>query len=266
MNNLPDILQRILVRKREEIIEQKSIQPLASIQALLAENPPPLRGFASALFGRVNHNHFGIIAEIKRASPSKGVLRNDVTPAALARSYENNGATCLSVLTDKDFFQGSIADLITARNACHLPVLRKDFIIDSYQVYQTRAIGADAVLLIAACLDDNELRELITLARALELDVLLEVHDEFELERVLKFEPNLIGINNRDLRTFIIDVNTTLNLIYKIPRKCLLITESGIRNKTDVELMLKFGVRGFLVGEALMSALEPGKQLKELFY
>lgn len=266
MNNLPDILHQIIERKRQEMVEQKQAQPLVTIQAALAENPPPLRGFANALRAKMKVGNAGIIAEIKHASPSKGLLCKEFYPALIAQSYAANGATCLSVLTDKDFFQGDIKDLIAARNACNLPVLRKDFIIDAYQVYQTRACGADAILLIAASLEDKDLYELTNLAQSLGLDVLLEVHDDVELERGLKVEPNIIGINNRNLRDFTTDLNITLNLVHKVPSDGVLVTESGIRSKADVELMQKHGIHGFLVGESLMCAADPGRQLVELFF
>lgn len=264
MKTIPDILQRIIESKQQEINEQSQQQSLANIQASLIQ-APPLRNFTTALSTRMNAGHPAVIAEIKRASPSKGLLREDFNPTYLAQNYQQGGATCLSVLTDKQFFQGSTEDLIAAKAACTLPVLRKDFIIDAYQVYQTRAIGADAILLIAACLDDTTLHQLTRLAQELKLSVLLEIRDAMELERALLVKPNVIGINNRDLRTFNTDLYTTLNLIAKVPAKYLLVTESGIRSRADVELMSSHGVHGFLVGEAFMRAPNPGARLAELF-
>jgi indole-3-glycerol phosphate synthase len=206
-----------------------------------------------------------VIAEVKKASPSKGVLREDFRPTDIARSYERAGATCLSVLTDVDFFQGADAYLGEARNACSLPVIRKDFIIDPYQVYESRAIGADCILLIAACLHDTQLSELTGLAHHLGLDVLTEVHDAAELERALAVPGRLIGINNRNLRTFDVSLHTTLSLIDAIPAERLIVTESGIHSRADVALMRRNGVNAFLVGESFMRAPDPGDKLAELF-
>ena len=207
-----------------------------------------------------------MIAEIKKASPSKGVLREDFQPAEIAASYEAGGAVCLSVLTDVDFFQGHDDYLQQARAACSLPVIRKDFMVDPYQIVEARALGADCVLLIAACLDDVQMGELAATARQYGLDVLVEVHDAAELERGLKLDTPLIGINNRNLHTFEVTLDTTLELIPRIPRNKTLVTESGILHRTDVELMLAHEVYGFLVGEAFMRAANPGQELKRLFF
>jgi len=265
LNGTPDILQRILGRKREEIAERIAARPLSELQAVLAEAPPPSRGFAAALAARITAGQAGIIAEIKRASPSQGVLRTDFQPAEIARSYARNGATCLSVLTDQDFFQGADAYLEQARAACPLPVLRKDFILDPYQVYEARVIGADAILLIAACLDDATLDRLSDLAQGLGMDVLIEVHDALELERALEVDTRLIGINNRDLNSFSVSLDTTLGLLPQVPAGRILVTESGIHSRADVARMRDRGVHGFLVGEALMRAPDPGARLAELF-
>lgn len=262
---IPDILQRIIAHKQQEIIAQCNCQPLTMLQANLSVMEPQLRNFSAALITHINMGRPAIIAEIKHASPSKGVLRENFNPTQLAHNYAQGGATCLSVLTDEQFFQGSIEDLIAAKAACNLPILRKDFIIDAYQVYQTRAMGADAILLIAACLDDVTLNKLTRLAQELGLSVLIEIHDETELKRALLVKPDIIGINNRDLHTFNTNLYTTLNLMSKVPPEYLLITESGIRNRADVELMNSYGVHGFLIGEALMRAPNPGLQLAELF-
>jgi len=265
MSDTPNILQRILRRKREEIAERAAARPLGELQAVLAEALPPSRGFATALAARIAAGQAGVIAEIKRASPSKGMLRTDFRPAEIARSYERGGATCLSVLTDQDFFQGADAYLEQARAACTLPVLRKDFIVDPYQVYEARVIGADAILLIATCLDDATLGGLSDLAQGLGMDVLIEVHDAAELERALGVNSRLIGVNNRDLRTFAVSLDTTLALLSQVPAGHLLVTESGIHSRADVQRMRGRGVHGFLVGEAFMRAADPGARLAELF-
>lgn len=264
MNETPDILRRIVARKREEVAERKQRLPRSTLEARLAEADPP-RGFAAALQRRIAAGDAAVIAEIKRASPSKGLIRADFDPAWLARSYAAGGACCLSVLTDRDFFQGDDAHLIAARSACALPVIRKDFIVDPYQVIEARAMGADCILLIAACLEDAALAELGTLATQLGLDVLTEVHDAQELERALVLPGHLLGINNRDLRSFEVDLRTTLNLRTQVPAERLLITESGIHARADVALMREHGVHGFLVGESLMRTADPGQTLGALF-
>jgi len=264
MNDTPDILRRILARKAEEIAERSGRLPLNELRRQ-AESAPTTRGFLRAIQARLAGGNPAVIAEIKQASPSQGMLRADFRPAEIARSYERHGATCLSVLTDVDFFQGRDAHLQEARAACRLPVLRKDFTVEEYQVYEARVLGADAVLLIAAALGDNRMPELAALAGELGMDVLVEVHDERELDRTLRLPAPLIGINNRDLRTFHTTLETTLGLIKKIPPGRVVITESGIHAPEDVELLRAEGVNAFLVGEAFMRAEDPGIKLQELF-
>lgn len=264
MPKTPDILKKILQRKAEEIIERRARMPLEQLRESLVDQTPP-RGFLAALEARVAQAKPAVIAEIKKASPSKGVMRADFQPAQIAQSYARGGAICLSVLTDVDFFQGSDAYLQAARAACELPVLRKDFILDAYQVYEARFIGADCILLIAAALDDTQLTELADLAGELELDVLLEVHDGEELERALRAPCRLIGINNRNLHTFETRLETTLDLLGKMPDDRLVVTESAIHTPADVALMREHGVNIFLVGEAFIRADDPGEKLKELF-
>lgn len=265
MTDTPDILKKIVHRKIEEIRDQRARQPDAELIAALAD-VGPVRGFAAALQARVAAGDPAVIAEIKKASPSKGVLRADFRPAEIAASYERGGAACLSVLTDVDFFQGADTYLQEARAACVLPVIRKDFIIDPYQVREARLIGADAILLIAACLSDVQLSELNALAHELGLDVLIEVHDAEELKRALAVPGRLIGINNRNLRTFEVTLDTTLNLLGSIPPERLLVTESGILTREDVARMRDHGVHAFLVGEAFMRAPDPGVELARLFF
>jgi len=264
MNPPSDILQKILRRKTEEITERSARISLRELSHHVAAAPAP-RGFARQLWQQAGQNRAAVIAEIKKASPSKGLLRDPFDPVAIARSYEHYGASCLSVLTDQDFFQGNEAYLQQARAACSLPILRKDFIIDAYQIYEARWIGADCILLIVAALGDPLLRELAQLAEELALDVLIEVHDQAELERALALQPCLIGINNRNLRTFETRLETTLDLLPAIPDNCLVVTESGIHSQQDVALMRDHGVQAFLVGEAFMRAPEPGQKLAELF-
>jgi indole-3-glycerol phosphate synthase len=264
MTGTPDILKKIVHRKVEEITARAERLSLAELRER-AEQESATRGFADALAARVAGGGAAVIAEVKKASPSKGLLRADFDPAAIAASYERGGATCLSVLTDVDFFQGADAYLVQARGACALPVLRKDFIIDPYQVYEARGIGADCILLIAACLGDTQLSELSGLAHHLGLDVLTEVHDAAELERALAVPGRLIGINNRNLRTFDVSLETTLGLLGHIPAGRLVVTESGIHTSDDVALMRDHGVNAFLVGESFMRAPEPGAKLAELF-
>lgn len=262
--NPPDILKKILSRKLEEIAERESRASINVMRyrASLADAP---RGFVRALRARIAAGQAGVIAEIKKASPSKGVLREDFRPADIAVSYEAGGAACLSVLTDCDFFQGCEDYLRQARAACALPVIRKDFIIDPFQVVEARAIGADCILLIVSALDDRRMADLASLAGELGMDVLVEVHDAEELERALKLDLPLIGINNRNLRTFDVSLQTTLDLLSRIPPETLVITESGILAPADVALMRDHGVHGFLVGEAFMRADDPGAKLAELF-
>jgi indole-3-glycerol phosphate synthase len=259
-----DILQRIVAVKREEIAATRARRSLPGWRAL-AEARGGLRGFEAALRSRLAAGAAAVIAEVKKASPSKGVLRADFEPAAIARSYEAGGAACLSVLTDERFFQGSSACLEQARAACTLPVLRKDFIVEEVQVHEARAMGADCVLLIAACLDDAELADLEACARGHGMDVLVEVHDAAELERALALRTRLVGVNNRNLRSFEVSLDTTLDLLPRVPGDRLLVTESGILARADVQRMRAAGVHAFLVGEAFMRAPEPGTALAELF-
>ncbi len=264
---MSDILQRILARKREEIAERKARVPLATLRKRSADMPPA-RGFAAALRARVDAGQAAVIAEVKKASPSKGLIRADFDPAGIARAYAAAGAACLSVLTDIDFFQGSDAYLREAREACDLPVLRKDFTVDKYQVHEARAIGADAILLIAAALDNAALANLHALAIEVGLDVLVEVHDAVDLQRALPLPVEartLIGVNNRDLRTFETSIETTLTLKGAVPRDRLLVTESGIATRNDVARLRKAGVHAFLVGETFMRADDPGAGLARLF-
>jgi indole-3-glycerol phosphate synthase len=264
MSDTPDILKKIVRRKAEEVAARTEALPLNRLVANLA-GMAPTRGFAAALKSRIQAGQAAVIAEIKKASPSRGVIREPFNPAEIAASYQRGGAACISVLTDIDFFQGADEYLAQARAACTLPVIRKDFIIDPYQVYEARAIGADCILLIAACLDDDRMRELNELARSLEMDVLIEVHDGAELERALKLPNRLIGINNRDLRSFAVRLETTLDLLSNIPDERIVVTESGIRSREDVARMRRHGVHAFLVGEAFMRAADPGTRLAELF-
>ena len=264
MSNTPDILKKIVARKHEEIATRRAAVADDALRERLAGADAP-RGFVAALQGRVDAGQAAVIAEIKKASPSKGVLREDFRPADIARSYAAGGAACLSVLTDIDFFQGSDTYLQQARAACDLPVIRKDFIVDPYQVVEARTIGADCILLIAACLDDQQLHALNDQAHELGMDVLIEVHDGAELERALRTDNHLIGINNRNLRTFEVSLQTTLDLLARIPDGRLVVTESGILEPADVALMRENGVHTFLVGEAFMRAAEPGERLRELF-
>lgn len=264
MSATPDILKRILARKAEEVAERARRRPLRTLSEMV-EGAPAVRGFARAIRARVAIGQPAIIAEIKKASPSKGVLRADFRPAEIARSYERHGATCLSVLTDADFFQGSDEHLEAARAACGLPVLRKDFTIDAYQVYEARALGADAILLIVAALADERMRELAARAFELGLDVLVEVHNAAELERALTVPSPLIAINNRDLHTFEVSLGTTLGLLPSIPTGRVVVTESGIHTARDVALMRERAVDAFLIGEAFMRAPDPGAALRELF-
>jgi indole-3-glycerol phosphate synthase len=264
---MSDILKTILARKREEVTEGKTRVPVAELRAGVA-GARPGRGAAAALRNRVQAGQAAVIAEIKKASPSKGLIRADFDPAAIARGYENGGATCLSVLTDVDFFQGSDAYLSQAREACTLPILRKDFTVDVYQVHEARAVGADAILLIAAALDNAVLVNLHALAIECGLDVLVEIHNPVDLQRALMLTNvprTLIGINNRDLRTFETSIETTLSLKEAVPGDRLLVTESGIATRDDVARLRTAGVDAFLIGETFMRAKEPGAELAKLF-
>ena len=264
MQQPPDILKKILARKAEEISERAKKLSLHDLVEQ-AKDASPVRGFVDNIRTKIGQGQSAVIAEIKKASPSKGVLRENFDPASIAASYEQGGAACLSVLTDIDFFQGSSEYLRQARSACSLPVIRKDFIIDPYQVYEARAMGADCILLIVAALTDDKLQGLSDLAHQLDMDVLVEVHDAEELERALCLPVSLIGINNRNLRTFEISLQTTIDLLDKIPSEKIVVTESGILSKNDVELMKSHNVNAFLVGEAFMRAEDPGLGLSSLF-
>ena len=261
---MSDILQRIVAVKRDEIARSREQRSLADVRSA-ATARRDVRGFEASLRTRVARGQAAVIAEVKKASPSKGVLREDFDPANIAASYERHGAAALSVLTDAQFFQGAPAFLEQARAACDLPVLRKDFMIDAYQVVEARAMGADCILLIVACLDDGLLAELEACAFELGMDVLVEVHDAPELDRALRLKTRLIGINNRNLRSFEVSLDTTLELQSRVPPDRLLITESGIRGRGDVQRMRDAGVHAFLVGEAFMRAADPGAALAELF-
>jgi indole-3-glycerol phosphate synthase len=265
MTNPPDILRKIIKRKDEEIAERIKSRPLEQLIEE-AKTASPVRGFVDSMEKRLNSNEAAVIAEIKKASPSKGVMRENFNPAEIAESYQQGGASCLSILTDIDFFQGSDEYLKQARAACDLPVIRKDFIIDPYQVYEARAMGADCILLIVAVLDNLKLNQLYSLARALGMDVLIEVHDEEELLRSLPLGAKLVGINNRNLRNFETSLNTTLDLLEQTPDDRIVVTESGIHSSEDVKLMREHHVNAFLVGEAFMRADNPGKELNNLFF
>jgi len=254
------ILERIVAAKRAEVARARAHAPLAAVQAE-ARAASPVRDFAGPLRAR----RPAVIAEIKKASPSRGVLREQFDPAAIARSYERSGAACLSVLTDREFFQGAVDHLVAARSACGLPVLRKDFVIEPYQAFESRALGADCILLIAACLTFAEMSELEQTAMDLGMAVLVEVHDADELEAAAGLKTPLIGINNRNLRTFETRLDTTLALLPQVPRGRIVVTESGILNAADVQRMRAAGVETFLVGEAFMRATDPGTALRELF-
>jgi indole-3-glycerol phosphate synthase len=264
MTNNTDILTRILARKCEEITERSARTSIEDLKGFV-DAAPAVRPFLGALEEKIQVGLAAVIAEIKKASPSKGLLREDFDPEAIAKSYEAGGAACLSVLTDHDFFQGSEAYLEDARAACGLPVLRKDFLIDPYQVYEARVMGADCVLLIVSALGDAQLRDLLALTHELGMNALIEVHDREELERALRLDARLIGINNRNLRTFETRLETTLDLLETIPEDRLVVTESGIHTREDVARMRAAGVHAFLVGEAFMRASDPGARLAELF-
>jgi indole-3-glycerol phosphate synthase len=261
----PDILNRILTRKQQEIEERQRCASLESLRQKAADASAP-RGFVATLKRRVGLGEAAVIAEIKKASPSKGVIRNDFDVVEIAQSYAAGGASCLSVLTDRDFFQGHEDFLVAARSACELPVIRKDFIMAPYQVVESRSLGADCILLIVAALDDETLASLHKEAQTLGMDVLVEVHDRDELERALKLDLELIGINNRDLRTFDTSLATTIDLLELVPGDCLVVTESGIHTRDDIALLREHGVHAFLVGEAFMRVPDPGQGLKQLFF
>ena len=261
---MSDILNKIVAVKREEIAASIRQKPLAAMR-FDAESRVLTRDFVGALRSKIAAGQPAVIAEVKKASPSKGVLRADFIPADIAQSYAEFGAACLSVLTDKDFFQGSVEYLKQARASCSLPVLRKDFMIDPYQIYESRVMGADCILLIAACLDDAQMKAMEALAFSLDMAVLVEVHDEAELKRALQLKTPLIGINNRNLKTFEVTLDTTIGLLADVPKDNILVTESGITTPADVARMREAGVHAFLVGEAFMRAGVPGEALAKLF-
>ena len=264
MTDTPDILKKILARKAEEIASRKQRVTLETLQEIASSTETP-RGFAAALQSKAQTKKPAIIAEIKKASPSKGVIREDFKPLEIAQDYAMNGATCLSILTDKDFFQGSEVYLQKARETCPLPVLRKDFMIDPYQIYESRALGADCILLIVAALEDEQMHLLANTSKELGMDVLVETHNAEELKRALTLDTKLIGINNRNLKNFETSLQTTLDLQQDIPDERLIITESGIHTDADVQLMLDNKIYTFLVGEAFMKAESPGQKMRELF-
>jgi indole-3-glycerol phosphate synthase len=261
---MSDILQRIVAAKRDEVAAAKAQRSLASIEAAARDQAPP-RGFEAALRAAIDDGRAAVIAEIKKASPSKGVLREHFVPSEIAAGYARHGAACLSVLTDEPFFQGAPAYLTQARAACALPALRKDFIVDEYQVHESRAMGADCILLIVACLDDARLAAFEACALAYGMDVLVEVHDEAELQRALRLKTPLVGVNNRNLRTFEVSLETTLALQPRLPADRLAVAESGILARPDVQRLRAAGVHAFLVGEAFMRAPDPGQALAALF-
>ena len=265
--SVPTVLLRILARKHEEVRERQAHTPIKQLQSLI-EQQAPARGFVEALKYKAAQGLPAIIAEIKKASPSKGVIREDFQPQAIAQSYQAAGAACLSVLTDKDFFQGSEAYLQQARAACALPVIRKDFIIDEYQVYEAKAIGADCILLIVAAFENQleQMKILYQLAVSLGMDVLVEVHNQQELDAALALDLPVVGINNRNLHDFSVSLQTTLSLLSQIPKEVLVVTESGILSPADVQLMQSHQVNAFLIGEAFMRAKEPGDELRKLFF
>jgi indole-3-glycerol phosphate synthase len=261
---MSDILDKIVAVKRQEVAAALARKPLAAMRAD-AESRVLTRDFVGAMRAKIAAGLPAVIAEVKKASPSKGVLRADFIPADIAQSYAEHGAACLSVLTDQQFFQGSVDYLKQARASCDLPVLRKDFMVDPYQVYEARAMGADCILLIAACLDDAQMQSLEALAMSLDMAVLVEVHDGAELQRALQLKTPLLGINNRNLKTFEVSLDTTLGLLKDVPAGHLLVTESGISTVADVQRMRSAGVQAFLVGEVFMRADEPGQALAALF-
>lgn len=264
MTDTPDILKKILDKKVEEVAHRKQRMSIADLEEISQGVEKP-RGFYKALQAKVSAKQSAIIAEIKKASPSQGVIREDFQPVTIGLDYAMNGATCLSVLTDKDFFQGAEVYLEMVRNRCPLPVIRKDFMIDPYQIYESRALGADCILLIVAALGDQQMRELAETATKLGMDVLVESHDAEELQRALMLDTKLIGINNRNLRTFETSLQTTLNLKEQVPTDRIVITESGMHTQDDVQLMLDNDIYAFLVGESFMRAESPGQKMRELF-
>jgi len=265
MKDKPDILNKILATKLEEISQRQSATPVSELQTRI-EEASPVRGFVQAMLQKRQQGDFAVIAEIKKASPSKGIIREQFYPVQIAQSYQSGGAACLSVLTDSQYFQGHEDFLVAARGACILPVLRKDFMISEYQIYESRVLGADCILLIVAALDEKQLIDLYQLASETGMDVLVEVHDEIEMERALKLGPPMIGINNRNLRTFETSLFTTINMLHMVPDNCLVVTESGINTRDNVDFMSDHQVNAFLVGEAFMRQSDPGLALEALFF
>jgi indole-3-glycerol phosphate synthase len=267
---MSDILHRILATKKEELIVSKSLVSQSDIEVLAhASLTDPIlapRGFIKSIEAKIALGHAGVIAEIKQASPSRGILRDPFHPALIAQSYSKHGAACLSVLTDEQYFKGCTAFLKEARSACSLPVIRKDFMVDPYQIFEARAMGADAILLIVSALSDQQLKEFEDLAIHLQMDVLVEVHGAEELQRALLLKSSLLGINNRDLKTFEVSLQNTINLLSDIPKEKRIVTESGILAKKDVDFMREHHVDAFLVGEAFMRAENPGQALQDLFF
>ncbi len=263
-SDTPTILKKILARKQQEIVERSNVRPMAQLMEQIASASAP-RGFATALEAKLAVGQSAVIAEIKKASPSKGVIREDFDPAAIAKSYAKGGAACLSVLTDVDFFQGADRYLTMARAACGLPVIRKDFIVDPYQIYEARAMGADCILLIVSALNEEQLYQLHEVAITMGMDVLIEVHDVAELNTALKLDNPMVGINNRNLHSFDVSLDNTFQLLEHIPKGKIVITESGIHHRDDVVAMRENNVNAFLVGEAFMRSDEPGERLRELF-
>lgn len=264
-NSTPTILRKIVARKWEEVEERSSVTPLPEYKAR-AQDMEPARGFVRAIEQKLEAGSPAVIAEIKKASPSKGIIRADFKPASIADSYERAGAACLSVLTDRDFFQGHEDYMQAARSAVSLPVIRKDFMVSPYQIYESRALNADCILLIAACLSTDHMQELAGIAQEVGLDVLVEVHNAEELERALTFESRLLGINNRDLHSFDVSLNNTFDLLDQVPANRIVVTESGIHTPEDVAAMREKDVHAFLVGEAFMRADDPGLELQKLFF
>ena len=263
-SDTPTILKKILARKQQEIVERSNVRPMAQLMEQIASASAP-RGFATALEAKLAVGQSAVIAEIKKASPSKGVIREDFDPAAIAKSYAKGGAACLSVLTDVDFFQGADRYLTMARAACDLPVIRKDFIVDPYQIYEARVMGADCILLIVSALNEEQLYQLHEVAITMGMDVLIEVHDVAELNTALKLDNPMVGINNRNLHSFDVSLDNTFQLLEHIPKGKIVITESGIHHRDDVVAMRENNVNAFLVGEAFMRSDEPGERLRELF-
>lgn len=263
MNETPDILKKIIYRKREELSACKSAKPLADVRSQAADMPPT-RGFEAALRRTVSSGETAIIAEVKKGSPSRGIIRADFDPLEIARTYQAHGASCLSVLTDEHFFLGRLDYLTQIRQAVTLPLLRKDFIFDEYQIYEARSAGADAILLIAAMLELSQLLDFTALARELSLDILLEVHDEAEMETALRTDCTLIGVNNRNLRTFVTDLQTTGRLARMMPSERMLVAESGIATRADLQRLMNDGAAAFLIGESLMREADIGAKLREL--